>query len=288
MRKYFRAVREQAAHLLLSKGAMATFALLLALVLLSFADNVNEFRGYDRVAMYHPMKMLLLSYNRTFYNASFTLVLIQLVPLVVCLPAGLSLVTEQHSGEIILAVSRLGARTYIWSKLIAAFMTTFIVFTLPFLIEIVLNCLSFPLGAIGDFSNLDTYSPSFEDMTAAYSLSGLYEISPYLYAVVCTFGLGVLAGLLAAVTVAVSAVIKVKYSVTLILPAFLLLEATVYLGLGDGWYDYILFFNNGHGEVSGALVFVLPAAAFTAFGAENILLRDSRRSHSCGRLGYFG
>ena len=35
MRKYFRAVREQAVHLLLSKGAMATFALLLALVLLS-------------------------------------------------------------------------------------------------------------------------------------------------------------------------------------------------------------------------------------------------------------
>lgn len=189
---------------------------------------------------------------------------------------------------MILAVSRLGVRTYIWSKLTAAFMTTFIVFTLPFLIEIVLNCLSFPLGAIGDFSNLDTYSPSFEDMTAAYSLSGLYGISPYLYAVVCTFGLGVLAGLLAAVTVAISAVIKVKYSVTLILPAFLLLEATVYLGLGDGWYDCILFFNNGHGEVSGALVFVLLAAAFTAFGAENILLRDSRRSHSCGRLGYFG
>lgn len=274
MRKYFRVVREQAVHLLLSKGAMATFALLLALVLLSFAENVSEFRGYDRVAMYHPMKMLLLSYNRTFYNASFTLVLIQLVPLVVCLPAGLSLVTEQHSGEMILAVSRLGVRTYIWSKLIAAFMTTFIVFTVPFLIEIVLNCLSFPLGAIGDFSNLDTYSPSFEDMTAAYSLSGLYEISPYLYAVVCTFGLGVLAGLLAAVTVAISAVIKVKYSVTLILPAFLLLEATVYLGLGDGWYDYILFFNNGHGEVSGALVFVLLAAAFTAFGAECFARRD--------------
>ncbi len=43
MRKYFRAVRKQAVHLLLSKGAMATFALLLTLVLLSFADNVNEF-----------------------------------------------------------------------------------------------------------------------------------------------------------------------------------------------------------------------------------------------------
>ena len=65
-----------------------------------------------------------------------------------------------------------------------------------------------------------------------------------------------------------------KHSVTLILPAFLLLEATVYLGLGDGWYDYILFFNNGHGEVSDALVFVLLSAAFTAFGAECFARRD--------------
>jgi len=48
----------------------------------------------------------------------------------------------------------------------------------------------------------------------------------------------------------------------------------VYLGLGDGWYDYILFFNNGHGEVSDALVFVLLAAAFIAFGAECFARRD--------------
>lgn len=275
MRKYFRAVREQAVHLLLSKGAMATFALLLALVLLSFAENVSEFRGYDRVAMYHPMKMLLLSYNRTFYNASFTLVLIQLVPLVVCLPAGLSLVTEQHSGEMILAVSRLGARTYIWSKLIAAFMTNFLVFTVPFLIEIALNCLSFPLDAIGDFSGANTYSKEFQDMVDGYSLSGLYAVSPYLYAVVCTLGLGVFAGLLAVVTIAISAIIKVKYSVTLILPAFLLLEATVYLGLGAGWYNYIMIFNEEHGPVRGAIIFVLLAAAFTVFSAECFSRKDT-------------
>lgn len=274
MRKYFRAVREQTAHLLLSRGAMATFVLLLALVFMSFAENVNEFRGYDRVAMFHPMKMLLLSYNRTFYNATYATMLIQLVPLVVCLPSGLSLVTEQHNGETVLAVSRLGSRTYIWSKLTAAFITNFVVFTVPFLIEIVLNCLSFPLGAIGDFSNLSTYSLELKDMTAAYALSGLYAVSPYLYAVVCTLGLGVFAGLLAVVTIAISAVIKVKYSVTLLLPAFLLLEATVYLGLGRGWYNYILFFNNGHGKVSDALIFVLIAAAFTALGAERFARKD--------------
>lgn len=274
MRKYFRAVREQTTHLLLSKGAMATFALLLALVFMSFAENVNEFRGYDRVSMFHPMKMLLLSYNRTFYNATFAMLFIQLVPLVVCLPSGFSLVTEQHNGETVLAVSRLGSRTYIWSKLTASFITNFVVFTVPFLIEIVLNCLSFPLRATGDFSNLSIYNQEFQDMIAAYALSGLYDVSPYLYAVVCTLGLGVFAGLLAAVTIAISAIIKVKYSVALLLPAFLLLEATVYLGLGGGWHNYILFFNEEHGPVIGALVFVLLAAAFTVFGAERFATKD--------------
>ena len=80
MRKYLNAARTQTAYLLFSKGAMITFALLLALVLMNFIGNVTEFRGYDRVEMYHPMKMLLLSYNRTYYNADLALVLIQLVP----------------------------------------------------------------------------------------------------------------------------------------------------------------------------------------------------------------
>ena len=253
MRKYFRAVRKQTEHLLLSKGAMATFALLLALVFLSFAENVNEFRGYDIVSMYHPMKILLLSYNRTYY----------------------SLVNEQHNGEAVLAVSRLGPRTYIWSKLTAAFITNFVVFSVPFLIEIVLNCLSFPSDAIGDFSGANTYSKEFQNVVDSYFLSGLYKISPYLYAVMCTLGLGVFAGLLATVTISISAVIKVKYSVTLILPAFLLLEATVYLKLGTGWYNYIMFFNEKHGAAYGALIFMLLAAGFTVFSAECFSRKDS-------------
>ena len=275
MRKYFRAVRKQTEHLLLSKGAMATFALLLALVFLSFAENVNEFRGYDIVSMYHPMKILLLSYNRTYYNATFALLLIQLFPLVICLPSGLSLVNEQHNGEAVLAVSRLGPRTYIWSKLTAAFITNFVVFSVPFLIEIVLNCLSFPSDAIGDFSGANTYSKEFQNVVDSYFLSGLYKISPYLYAVMCTLGLGVFAGLLATVTISISAVIKVKYSVTLILPAFLLLEATVYLKLGTGWYNYIMFFNEKHGAAYGALIFMLLAAGFTVFSAECFSRKDS-------------
>ncbi len=92
--------------------------------------------------------------------------------------------------------------------------------------------------------------------------------SLYLYAVVCTLGFGMFAGLLAVVTIAISAVIKVKYSVTLILPAFLFLEATVYLGIGTGWYNYIMFFNEEHGPAYGAFIFLLLAVAFTAFGAE--------------------
>lgn len=275
MRKYFKAIRTQAVYLLFSNGAMITFSLLLILVLMNFINNVNEFKGYDRVEMYQPMKMLLLSYNHTYYNSSLALVLIQLVPLVVCLPAGLSLVNELHNGEAILAVSRLGARIYIWSKIIAAFMVTFVVFFVPFLIEIVLNSLSFPLNAIGDFLNWGTYSPYTLGGTKEYTLPWLYSLSPYLYAGICTLLFGAFTGLLSAATVAVSALWKPKYKVTLILPAFLFLQATLYLGSGAGWHNYIMLFNDQRRYPQIAWFLALLVAAFTAFGAERFARKDT-------------
>ena len=274
MRKYLNAARTQTAYLLFSKGAMITFALLLALVLMNFIGNVTEFRGYDRVEMYHPMKMLLLSYNRTCYNADLALVLIQLVPLVICLPAGLSLVTEQQNGEAVLAVSRLGARTYIWSKLTAAFAATLTVFSVPFLIEIALNCLAFPLDATGDFTNWEPYSQDMLNGVKEYTLPGLYALSPYLYAVVCTVLFGAFAGLLSALTIAISALWRVKYKAILILPVFLLLEATLFIGRGTGWYNYVLLFNDQHRARQTAWLLVLLAAAFIAFGAERFARKD--------------
>ena len=164
-----KATMTQTAYLLKKKEAVCVFYILFLMVIMNFIGNVLDFQGRDIVEMYHPMKLLLLSYNRTSWNATNTLLLIQLYPLLVACPAGFSLAREYQRGTRVFMVSRLGNHTYQASKYLSAFLTTMIVFTVPFLLEIVLNCVSFPLSAAGDLSNRSIYE-------------GTYMESPYLHA----------------------------------------------------------------------------------------------------------
>lgn len=75
--------------MLKQKSATLVFYALLIMVLLNFLSNVLKFQGSDVIEMIHPVKLLLLSYNRVNYNADATLLLVQLFPLLVVCPAGI-------------------------------------------------------------------------------------------------------------------------------------------------------------------------------------------------------
>ena len=64
-----------------------TFFVLFLVMLMTFVSNVLDFRGYDVIAMFHPMNILSLSYDRTAHNAGTALLLVQLLPLLVGWPA---------------------------------------------------------------------------------------------------------------------------------------------------------------------------------------------------------
>lgn len=227
------------------KNAKLTFFLLFALMLLNYVNNVLSFRGSDIIAMYHPMKILTLSYNRVYYNADMALLIVQLFPLIVNLPAGLSLAFDKDAGVDTLLISRLGSYTYTFSKIIATAITTTIVFTVPFLLEIILNCIAFPLNSTGDLSNNNIFEFELTTMINNYLFSELYLFSPYLYAIVGTLLFGLVAGLLAGFTASISTVICVKYRVLLLLPVFLFLHATASFEAQEyRWYTYLLLFND--------------------------------------------
>ena len=168
---YFKATRAQIKLLLFQWGALLAFGLLLALVLNNFVENVLEHQGTEVVLMYHPMKLLSLSYDKTNYKADTMMLLVQLVPLLICIPAALSLAKEQHTGASVLMASRLGSRTYLFSKVTAVFVVTTLVFSLPFLLEILLNCISFPLRATGDLANWSIYEEEYIETTKHFLLS---------------------------------------------------------------------------------------------------------------------
>ena len=130
---FVKATAAQIRFLLKRNSAILTFFILLAMVLFNFISNVLAFQGKDVVEMYHPMKLLLLSWNQTYLTPDRTLNFIQLYPLLVVCPAGFALASERQTGEDILLAAKLGNIRYRFSKILAAFAVTMIVFTIPFL-----------------------------------------------------------------------------------------------------------------------------------------------------------
>ena len=248
---FIKATLTQTNFMLKQKETLVVFYVLLIQVLGNFISNVLTFQGIDIIQMYQPMKFLLLSYNRINYNADATLLFIQLYPILVVLPAGFALCKEQQSGQEVLMIARLGQLTYNFSKLIAAFCATMIVFTMPFMIELLLNCIAFPLTATGDMTNMDIYEPNYIQAVHRYLMSGLYIQSVYIYTIIGTLFMGIVSGILASFTVAFSSIVRVKYRIILFLPVFVLLYATIYLQNilpswipTIKWYDYLLLFND--------------------------------------------
>lgn len=274
---FVKATAAQIRFLLKRNSAILTFFILLAMVLFNFISNVVAFQGKDVVEMYHPMKLLLLSWNQTYLTPDRTLNFIQLYPLLVVCPAGFALASERQTGEDILLAAKLGNIRYRFSKILAAFAVTMIVFTIPFLIEIILNCLAFPLSAAGDLMNLNCYQEEYFRITESYLFTGLYQVSPYIYAVVLTLLFGILSGILGAFTAAVSSLFYIKFRILLFLPVFALLNVTIMISdwfhmqnssVSAAWYSYFLLFVDSktlYGPVFALVVLLL--ILLTAAGA---------------------
>lgn len=243
-------VRYQTIFLLKQREAVAAFLLLIWFIIGNYLGNVSAFRGMDVTQMYYPLKLMTLSYNRVYYNADITTLFIMLYPILVTLPAGFSYVKEQQTREEVYLITRLGKKNYMRSRLWAAFFTTAVVFSVPFLMEVLLYVVSFPMKAKNDFSHWGMYELIYARMVHRYMGSMFYIYSPVLYAVIMSLFFGILSGLLGMLPVAVSQAVPVKFRMSLFLPNYLMLNATSYLQtMGGGsvtcnWYDYMLLFQD--------------------------------------------
>jgi hypothetical protein len=247
---FLRSVATQTNFLLKRKPAIIVFYILLTMVLGNYFYNVYEFQGRDVIEMYQPMRLLLLSYDMSNYQADRLIMLVQLCPVLFVIPAGFSYTHEQQLKQDVLMIGRIGCFTYNMSKMTAVFITTFLVFTVPFLFEIVLNCISFPIHATGNFFNADFYHPNYIKVVNNYMLKTIFLISPYLYAVIGTLFWGATAGLLGMFTMAVSTIVNLKFRIVLFLPVFLLLQFSLYIDSlssiqqpTTAWYSYLLLFE---------------------------------------------
>lgn len=243
-------IGHQCLFALRQKKAIVTFYILLGLVLLNYVINMFEFQGTDLVEMYHPARLLLLSFNRTYDSADGALLFVQLYPVLVVLPSGFMLLSEKNRKEDVLIIERVGASRYYWCGMASAFIVTAAVFTVPFLLELLLNCVSFPIAATGDFWGDNLYDPTYIGMTRQYLFSGIYAWNPYVYAVAGILFFGIFSGILGMFTAALSVVLDIRYKILLFLPVFILLNIHPYVSksmkpaFSIRWFDYVMLFDD--------------------------------------------
>lgn len=204
------------------RSVVLTFYFLLAFVLVHYVGNVLTYRGTDVVEMYHPMRLLTLSYDGE--SNMMAVYLMYLYPFLLVFPTGFSFAEEQVSNTALFLASRAGVYRYRVYKVLTSFLVTFLVFTVPFLVEIPLNCLAFPIKAQGTLNLESIYDEEFVLGVQRYIGTWLYLCSPYLYAAAGTLLFGAISGLLAAFTTVFSMLVRVKYKVLLFLPAYVLLN----------------------------------------------------------------
>ena len=244
-------IKHQTLFMLRQNIALMVFYILLAIVFLNFGSNVLTFQGRDIIDMYHPAKMLVLSYDQVYDNIDIMLLLIQLYPILIVCPAGFTLLSEKKRKTDCVLITRIGSIQYYLGKTIAAFFVTMIVFTIPFLIEFGLNCVSFPLAASGDFVDLNCYSPDYIKLTSNYMYSTLFHMNSYLYTFVGILFWGITSGIIGMFTVALSGIISFRFKILLFLPVYILLNIPAYmpkitdkLPFVVNWYNYIFLFDD--------------------------------------------
>lgn len=266
-----KSIKLQIGILLEKKVAIISFFIMLGLVLYNYYLNVVQYEGTYTNMMIQPMRLLFLSSEEQ-YTANIKFSFLQYYPLFVVLPAGLFYASDVQSKMNIYLSQRLGNIKYLFGKMIAVFIVTFAVFTIPLLLEMGLNCIAFPLEANGNFYGNGIYTEIYVNSVSRYMFLGVFKISPYLYALISILLFGVVSGVLAMFTVAVSMFFS-KYKVLLLLPVYVLLYGmgSLYailpgVEVGTSHFQYFAMFNIANKSQLAfiAIIIALTIGAFMA------------------------
>ena len=212
----FYSAKTQFHYLLQKKATIITFCIVAAFMLVNFWGNVlTNVKTEYITQMYDMTKTLTLSaYSKSGYF------FMEFLPLLLVIPTCCAYLNDKNSQIGIYMQTRIGRRDYIYGKAIAVFAVTFLIFTLPFLIEILMSAFSFDLRSIGDPA-WNRYEEVMEQ--AGNMLWGqVYLKNKFLYDILWILVFGVICGVLALFNLSVSMFRFVKYKVYTFFPLYIL------------------------------------------------------------------
>ena len=252
--------KEQFKILIKRKEAHFSFFIIMLLILANFVAKMNQYEGHDVKNMLNPFVLVLFSY----INASaYSFYLFQFLPFLIVLPAAFSLIDDLNSGEIVFLRSRLSSAQYVIGKALAVFCVTFIVFEIPFLLEIIMYAVSFPSEAMGFTEGWAIYDDVYIDYVGNILNSRLFIFSPMLFVLVNGIKISLFAAFFAVFSLAFST-LGIKSKIFLFLPVYVVLYFVSYLP-----YFFALPFSTNYTDYLFAYVdrrsLSIPGSVFFLF-----------------------
>lgn len=207
-------------YILNTKPAIITWYINLIFVFGNFIHNVII--NFNRIyisEMYEIPKLLLLSDWSVF--GFFYMILL---PIIVVLPTHSLFIKDKKSGINSYIKTRVGHIGYYISKIISVFISTFILFVFPLIVEFILSLICLETGANGDPSNIPLYTTAKDIST--YPLHIIYLCNKFLYAFLWIFLFGCVCGIFAVINLSIATVLRLKYSLFAMLPLYIILSFT--------------------------------------------------------------
>jgi hypothetical protein len=213
---FLKAVKMQVHHLLGKNTTIFTWFVIIGFVAYNFVENIieNSKRIYI-TQMFDPVKILTLSdWSKSgYFLMSFYL-------LILVIPTACTYLSDKNSQVDIYIKARLGSKYYFRSQVVSVFLVTFIIFTIPFLLEIILNTICFNHLSNGDPSNIE-YFQSVEESNI-YFMYKLLVKNRELYAIVMTLLFGFVTAILAVFNYALTTLKMFKFRIFTFFPIYIL------------------------------------------------------------------
>lgn len=201
------------------KGFQIGFLLVFCYAMFITARGAWLQQGKDVSELFHPAILTGLTSDVEyvwFFSRYFVFLVV--------LPSGFVFFQDKKTGMEYFQKSRMGNKNYYISKTIAIFLAGFIAITVPFLLELLVNVIIFPKGAIKHVTGWPTYSDVYIQQAERYLMGELFMNNIYLYFICHLLLVGVFAGC-ASVFVAGISRFPIKFKIFLFLPVYL----TVYV-----------------------------------------------------------
>lgn len=212
-----KSVKMQFSYMLRSKSTLFILLLLLVAICTNWGINLN--RNWHTIyisQMYSIEKILTLSeWSMVGYF------MMQYYPLLVVIPTACVYVSDRNSGVNTYIQSRVGKRNYLYGKLISVFVLTMFIFTIPYLMEILLSIISFSIKSNGDPSGLAFWQTVGEE--GKYFLSNILLNNKILYAVIMTIIFGCVSAVLATFNFVITTLPIFKVKILTFFPVYVLL-----------------------------------------------------------------